>query len=86
MSILLLVGYSCISSLFYVAFDMPTNPVHVAFDWIVELCFYTDLLLNFITEYIDPISRKPVRNLKEIFVNYITGWFIIDFLSVFPFN
>lgn len=83
--ILLLVGYSCISSLFYVAFDQPSNIVHKVFDWIVEAAFYMDLFLNFITEYIDPISRKPVRNLKEIFVNYITGWFVIDFLSVFPF-
>lgn len=85
-AILLLVGYSCISSLFYVAFDMPTNYVHIVFDWIVEVCFYTDLGLNFITEYIDPISRKAVRDLKEIAVNYCMGWFIIDFLSVFPFN
>lgn len=84
--ILLLVGYSCISSLFYVAFDRPENIVHVVFDWFVEACFYVDLFLNFITEYIDPISRKPVRNLKEIFVNYSTGWFAIDFLSVFPFD
>ena len=83
--ILLLVGYSCISSLFYVAFDQPSNVVHKVFDWIVEAAFYMDLFLNFITEYIDPISRKPVRNLKEIFLNYITGWFVIDFLSVFPF-
>lgn len=83
--ILFLVGYSCITSLFYVAFDGPSHILHRAFDWIVEVFFYLDLLLNFITEYIDPISRKPVRNLKEISLNYLTGWFIIDFLSVFPF-
>ena len=57
-AILLLVGYSCISSLFYVAFEQPSNIVHVVFDWVVEVCFYTDLALNFITEYIDPVSRK----------------------------
>lgn len=84
--ILLLVGYSCISSLYYVAFISPQNLIHIIFDWIVEAAFYTDLVLNFITEFIDPISRKPVRDLKEILINYMTGWFIIDFLSVFPFN
>lgn len=83
--ILLLVGYSCITSLFYVAFVSPTNTLHKAFDWIVEIAFYTDLFLNFITEYYDPTLRKPVRDLKCILINYVTGWFMIDFLSVFPF-
>ena len=59
--------------------------VHKVFDWIVEAAFYMDLFLNFVTEYIDPISLEPCRNLKEICLNYITGWFVIDFLSVFPF-
>lgn len=84
--ILILVGYSCISSLFYVAFDRPENQIHIYFDWIVEANFYLDLFLNFITEYIDPVSRKGVRDLKDIAIHYITGWFIIDFLSVFPFD
>ena len=44
------------------------------------------MFLNFITEFIEPTSRKPNRELKDILVNYLTGWFIIDFLSVFPFN
>ena len=59
--ILLLVGYSCITSLYYVAFISPVNLMHIVFDWVVEAAFYTDLFLNFITEYVDPISRKPVR-------------------------
>ena len=84
--ILLLVGYSCITSLYYVAFISPVNFFHVLFDWIVEAAFYTDLLMNFITEYVDPTSRKPVREIKDIAINYMTGWFIIDILSVFPFN
>ena len=86
MIILLLVGYSCITSLFYVAFISPQNTLHIIFDWIVEAAFYTDLFLNFITEFIDPVSRKPIRDLKEILINYTTGWFMIDILSVFPFN
>lgn len=68
------------------AFEGPKNWVHITWDWVVESGFYMDLLLNFITEYIDPISRKPVRTIKEIAINYMAGWFIIDFLSVFPFN
>ena len=31
--VLLLVGYSCITSIFYVAFSAPTNLLHIIFDW-----------------------------------------------------
>lgn len=38
--ILFLVGYSCISSLYYVAFVSPSNIIHIIFDWVVEFAFY----------------------------------------------
>ena len=45
--ILLLVGYSCQSTLLYVAFGQPTNAFHLAIDHAVEIIFYTDFILNF---------------------------------------
>ena len=54
--ILLLVGYSCQSTLLYVAFGQPTNKFHLAIDHAVEITFYTDFLLNFFQEFLDPDS------------------------------
>lgn len=83
---LILVGYSCITSIFYVAFNAPSNIVHITFDWSVEVCFFSDLVFNFFQEYKDPETYENIRSHKQIAMKYIfKGWFIIDFVSVFPF-
>lgn len=46
--ILLLVGYSCFSTLLYVAFGQPTEALQMAFDQTVEIMFYLDFVLNFL--------------------------------------
>ena len=51
--ILLLVGYSCFSSLYYVAFEPPNSLYLKIWDQIVEICFYFELIFNFFQEYID---------------------------------
>ena len=55
-SILLLVGYSCQSTLLYVAFGQPTNPFHLGIDFAVEILFYIDFIFNFFQEFIDKDS------------------------------
>lgn len=54
--ILLLVGYSCFTTLYYVAFGLPTNKYHKLWDMFVEYMFYIDFLLNFLQEYWDEES------------------------------
>lgn len=46
--------------------------------------FYADILISFITCNVH--NRKVIDNPKKIIVNYLTGWFIIDVISVFPFD
>lgn len=46
--ILLLVGYSCFSTLLYVAFGQPEDKLQIAFDQTVEIMFYLDFFLNFL--------------------------------------
>jgi hypothetical protein len=83
---LMLVAYSCFTSVFYVAFASPSNITHIVFDWLVEGFFLCDLVFNFFQEYKDPESYENVRNHKKIAKFYILkGWFFIDFVSVFPF-
>ena len=46
--VLLLVGYSCSTTLFYVAFQQPTAKFHIIWDQMVEIFFYIDFCLNFL--------------------------------------
>ena len=55
-------------------------------DWVVEVMFYTDLILNFFQEFEDPDTHQGIRNMKQIALHYCYGWFSIDFVSVFPFD
>jgi hypothetical protein len=57
--ILIMVGYSCFSSIYYVAFNKPNDEAHILFDWIVEIHFYLDLVLSFFCEYLDPETNVP---------------------------
>ena len=84
---LFLVAYSWFTSVFYVAFSSPTNLYQIIFDWIVEVFFWVDLILNFFQEYKDPETYENVRNHKLIAKRYIfKGYFVFDAISVFPFT
>ena len=84
--ILFLVGYSCFSSLFYVAFTTPSDPIHKGWDFFVEINFYADIVLNFFSEYKDPDTKQSISDFKEIAKAYLNSWFLVDFVSVFPFH
>lgn len=62
--VLILVGYSCFSSMYYVAFERPTNPIIILADQIIEVHFWVDMILSFICEYIDPETNLPIRSIK----------------------
>lgn len=86
MFVLILVGYSCITSMYYAAFSTTDDPVIIIIDQIVELFFWLDLALNFLQSYKHPETFEIVKDLKSIAQNYVFhGWFFIDFISVFPF-
>ena len=64
--VLVLVGYSCVTSMYYVAFSKPTNKIHIIWDEIVEYHFYLDIVLSFFCEYRDPDTNIQERNFKKI--------------------
>ena len=84
--ILFMVGYSCFTSIYYLAFSMPTSSTYFVWYYTVECFFYSDLILNFFQEFKDPDTLMPVNDMRKIAIHYMTGWFIIDFVSVFPFE
>ena len=84
--ILFLVGYSCFTSMYYVAFQTPTDLKHIMWDEFVEYNFYADVFLNFFSAYFHPDTKEEIKEHNDIIKKYLYGWFPIDIVSVFPFN
>ena len=51
---------------------------------VVDLLFLTDLFINFFLSYPDPETQQDVVSHKRIAKHYLTGWFVIDFVSILP--
>lgn len=49
------------------------------------VCFIADILLNFRTTF---VSRKGevVSDSRNIAINYLRGWFVVDLLAAVPFD
>lgn len=68
-----------------VAFDKDNDEITRVFN-IFDVIFFLDLCLTFFTSYNDPVSNTEVTDLKKIAVQYFKGWFLIDVISIFPFE
>lgn len=53
-------------------------------DWLILICFWVDLLANFFTAYFN--QQTLVVNKYQIAKHYLRTWFVVDFLSCFPFD
>ena len=54
------------------------------FDALVDLLYFTDLVLNFFMAFEDADKKLEIR-LKKIAVNYLNTWFFLDLVSCVPF-
>jgi hypothetical protein len=84
--VLLLVGYSCVTNIYYVAFSQPTSNLANIIYWVVEIFFYLDFILNFFQGYRNADNNENIKDFKLIAYKYFFGWFFIDAISIFPFN
>lgn len=76
--------------LVWMAFSLPVTvgfKVHNEFleklDLLIDLAFLCDLVLGFLTTFEDR-NKQTVTDLKTIAKEYLTGWFIVDFVSSLP--
>lgn len=69
---------------FALAFEAENEGLEVT-DWIVYAMFAMDMLIQFVSAYQDN-SGHIISDPGAIAVNYLTGWFITDLVSIFPFN
>ena len=77
--------YSCIFNLFTICFNVEASEAINIFNWMIEGLFYFDFIFCFNTAYVDK-DYKIIDNRWTITRNYLKTWFIIDFMSIFPFG
>lgn len=75
-------GYSIISTLIFMSVSHPT-PALMIIDIILQILFILQIFITFITDFKDH-KGKLVRDPKRIAIRYLTGWFIVDLVSVIP--
>lgn len=68
---------------FRLAFDYPLEGPLVYMELAVTIFFGLDILLNMITTY--PVGMKMETDRTKVFIHYIKGWFIVDFIAFLPF-
>ncbi|CAD7958568.1 unnamed protein product [Amoebophrya sp. A25] len=73
----------CVSP-YRIGFNVPATGGMLILDWIVDVFFYIDVVINFRTGYYQ--EDMLVLNPRRIANNYLRGWFTLDFLSSFPFD
>jgi hypothetical protein len=44
------------------------------------------MVLNFFSAFVHKESYEVIIDYKSIAINYLNGWFAIDFVSIFPFQ
>lgn len=71
--VMLLAIWNSFSIPVFIAFEpeVADTPGMVACDFIIDFCFFTDILLNFRTSYISMQDGKEITNPKMIAINYV---------------
>ena len=86
-SILFVIGYSCLTTVLNISFNITTGPFLTFVDNLVLVCFALDFVFNFFQEYQDKETFARVRNHKKLAIRYFkSGWMFLDFIATFPFD
>ena len=54
--------------------------------YVIDFLFLIDMILTFFTTYTDNYTNMEVLSHKKIAIQYFKGWFLIDVLSIMPFD
>ncbi|KAI9103071.1 hypothetical protein DFS34DRAFT_351170 [Phlyctochytrium arcticum] len=73
---------------FETAFLPSDNSIGILFliNRVVDIIFFIDMFVQIRTPYRDPQTGRLVRDGKAILVRYLKSWFLIDLVSVIPFE
>ena len=83
-------------ALIFTAIVTPAEVAFVTTTWksalfgvnrLVDLIFIKDMIMQFFVAYIDTaVGARLVKDLRKIRSRYFCGWFIIDLVSILPFD
>jgi len=82
----LIIIYSLITIPFRIGFEVNVDESTRNFEYSIDVLFFIDLLLNFTTSYVDPMSERLVLDRAKIVTMYMKFWFWIDIMSTIPFD
>ncbi len=82
--VILLVAAAILTPL-YISFASDDDEIYVYLNDIFDICFAIDIILNFLTAYVDP-DRRIVWDQKKIATRYLQSWFTVDLIAVLPFE
>jgi hypothetical protein len=82
----LLLVYTAIFVPYKIAFYDEDPATVVIVDYCVDILFFTDVIVNFITSIEDPVRQTIIKNPKAIASAYLQGWFILDLTACLPFD
>jgi len=81
---LVIIGYSCFTSAFFLAFDFPTNSTLIIIEHVVLALYSIEIILKCMRLPID--AKQEDRSHLKILKAYMkSGRFFIDLLATFPF-
>ena len=78
-----LIIYSVMVIPYRIGFDVPAEGAGDAFDIVVDVFFFIDILVNFRTAYVDEEGNVQTVP-EEIAIHYLKTWFTVDFFSTVP--
>lgn len=78
--------YTAIFVPFKIAFIQTDSQVMVVFEYIVDIIFSLDILVNFLSATENTSDNTIIYKHKEIAKNYIQSWFVLDLIACFPFQ
>lgn len=82
---LALVFYTIYAAPYEVAFLEPQMGALFLINRFIDIFFFSDMILQFFIKPVDELGRI-VNNPRTIAYNYLTSWFIVDLVSVVPFD
>mmetsp|Transcript_16868 Transcript_16868/g.55188 ORF Transcript_16868/g.55188 Transcript_16868/m.55188 type:complete len:904 (+) Transcript_16868:89-2800(+) len=81
----LILLYLSLFTPYRVAYSEPAYGVEFWFEFLIDIYFYIDLVLNFFTAYYDDHGRL-VPQRPRIIMHYLSRWFWLDALAAIPFD
>lgn len=77
---------TCVLTPFELAFENDDpDYIFLSIDSAINVCFFTDIVINFITAYYDS-DYNLIDEHRVIAKDYMQSWFFIDIVSIIPFD